>query len=109
MGNCAVEGGVFPGGEDFGEGYQHELAQVEAGMGEGELWCVHHFVVIEKQVDVYGAGGVAGCARFAYTSQLPLDFQTLVQKVNGGEMGFEYHYLIQEIFFAGKAPWGGFV
>ena len=51
---------MFPLGQDFRKGNQYEIAQVEAGVGEEKIRRFHDGWNIKKNIDLNGAGGVAG-------------------------------------------------
>jgi hypothetical protein len=44
------------GGDDFGQGFEDEAAEVHPRMGEREFGGVDDEVVVEDEVDVYRAG-----------------------------------------------------
>ena len=60
-GGGLVEEGVAPVWGEGGEGDEDEVAQVHAGMGQGEVGGVEHDVVDGYDVDVYEAVAIASC------------------------------------------------
>ena len=94
-------------GNDVGQRLKHKAAMLHTGMGHYEVGAVDDLVVIEDDVDIHGAGGVA--VTETHAAEFGFDIEGGVEHGFGIEVGIHQQCHIQEILVGLEAPGLGLV